>query len=139
MIVHSIYPVVMSESPGESAAFYTEWFGFEPSFVTDWYVSLKRTDGERVFELAFLAPDHPSVPAGHGVPARGVILNFEVEDSTEEYRRLVTEGGIGCLLPLRDEQFGQRHFIIADPAGNLVDVIQNIPADSSFEASYVEN
>jgi hypothetical protein len=40
------------------------------------------------------------------------------------------------VLPLRDEAFGQRHFIVRDPAGNLVDVIENIPPSEEFASAY---
>ena len=40
------------------------------------------------------------------------------------------------ILPLRDEEFGQRHFIISYPAGNLVDIIENIEASAEFAGYY---
>ena len=36
------------------------------------------------------------------------------------------------LLDLKDEAFGQRHFIISDPAGVLIDVITPIPMTGEF-------
>jgi hypothetical protein len=41
-------------------------------------------------------------------------------------------------LSLRYEEFGQRHFIVVDPDGNLIDVIQNIPPTDSFAAAYTD-
>ncbi len=35
--------------------------------------------------------------------------------------------GLPILLDIRDEDFGQRHFITADPNGMLIDVIKPIP------------
>jgi uncharacterized glyoxalase superfamily protein PhnB len=57
----------------------------------------------------------------------GLILNIEVDDVDEEYQRLVEQGGLKPALSLRSEDFGQRHFILADPSGVLVDVITEIP------------
>jgi hypothetical protein len=37
---------------------------------------------------------------------------------------------------LRDEAFGQRHFITRDPNGVLIDVIRPIPPDADFAAQY---
>jgi hypothetical protein len=69
---------------------------------------------EGEIELALLAYDHSTIPAGYRTDARGVILNFEVEDARKEYERLVGQGRVEELMPLRDEEFGQ---------GNLIDVI----------------
>ena len=48
------------------------------------------------------------------------------------------QAGHPVVLSLRDEDFGQRHFILRDPAGNLVDVIQSIPASEEYAQSYTE-
>lgn len=136
MIVQSFYPVIMTDDIENLSAFYQTYFGFSLSFSTDWYVSMKNSAGPQEFELAVLAHNHPTVPDGFGFNARGVILNFEVEDAAAEYRRLVEEAGLAPVLPLRDEEFGQRHFILRDPAGNLVDVIQNIEASAEFAEFY---
>ena len=40
------------------------------------------------------------------------------------------------LLPLRDEAFGQRHFITSDPNGVLIDIIKPIPPSGEFVAQY---
>jgi hypothetical protein len=37
---------------------------------------------------------------------------------------------------LRDEAFGQRHFITRDPAGVMIDVIKVIPPSEEFAAQY---
>ena len=67
--------------------------------------------------------------------ASGVILNFEVEDVNAEHVRL-TAAGLPVLLPLRDEDFGQRHFITADPNGILIDIIMPIPPKAEFADLY---
>ena len=40
------------------------------------------------------------------------------------------------LRTLRDEPFGQRHFITADPNGVLIDVIKPIPPSAEYQALY---
>ena len=44
--------------------------------------------------------------------------------------------GLPILLPLRDEAFGQRHFITRDPNGVLIDIIKPIPPSGEFAAQY---
>ncbi|MBW9210721.1 glyoxalase/bleomycin resistance/extradiol dioxygenase family protein [Mumia sp. zg.B21] len=132
MTLTSFYPVLGTHDVAEAATYYEQWFGFRRTFTSDWYVSLER-DG---YELALLDPDHPTVPGGYGVPARGTILNVEVDDVDTEYARLVTDGGLTPVLELRSEPFGQRHFILDAPGGILVDVITPIPPSSAYAEAF---
>lgn len=138
MHIESFYPVLMARDVQGVAAFYRELFGFEVTFESDWYVSLKSSGPFRDFELAVLHPDHPTVPQGYGSPSQGVIVNVEVDDAATHYRRIVDGGLAPEVLTLRDEEFGQRHFIVVDPGGGLVDVIENIPPSGEFAAMYTE-
>jgi catechol 2,3-dioxygenase-like lactoylglutathione lyase family enzyme len=132
------YPVIGTRDVAASRDFYTRHFGFEVTFEADWYVSLRRPDAPE-YELALLDPAHPTVPEEHRTPLRGgLLLNFEVDDADAEYRRLVTEGGLTELLPLRSEDFGQRHFIVSAPDGVMIDVITVIPPVGAYTAQYTE-
>jgi uncharacterized glyoxalase superfamily protein PhnB len=135
MTLQSSYPVLMVEDARAAADFYVRFFGFEESFATDWYVSLRHST-QPESELAFVQASHESIPAGYRTPSRGVLLNLEVDDADGEYARLVEDSGLEPVLPLRDEAFGQRHFIVPDAAGNLVDVIENIPPSDEFATAY---
>ncbi|MFD3675503.1 VOC family protein [Streptomyces sp. NPDC058613] len=130
------YPVLATRDVATSRDFYTRHLGFEVTFEADWYVSLRRPDAPH-YELALLAHDHPTVPEGHRVPLRGgLLLNFEVDDVDSEHQRLVSETGLTEVLPLRTEEFGQRHFIVAAPDGVLIDVITVIPPGEAYAAQY---
>ncbi|UED88554.1 VOC family protein [Streptomyces profundus] len=136
MPLTSFYPVICTEDLAASRHFYTELLGFEVTFAADWYVSL-RHPGARPWELALLDHQHPTLPAAYRTPARGLLLNLEVPDVDAEWRRLVLDGGLTPELTLRDEDFGQRHFIVADPGGVLIDVITPIPASDAYAEQYV--
>jgi catechol 2,3-dioxygenase-like lactoylglutathione lyase family enzyme len=129
--VSSFYPVICTDRVVDTHDFYTKHFGFETVFEADWYVSLRR-DGNPVYELAILNAAHPSLPDGYQKHVSGLLLNFEVDDVDAEYERLVNQNGLEAVLPLRSEEFGQRHFIVADPSGVLVDVITEIPRTGEF-------
>ncbi|TDQ52513.1 VOC family protein [Actinorugispora endophytica] len=135
MSLTSFYPVVCTDRIAESHAFYTKHLGFETVFTADWYVSLRRTDAPG-YELALLDGAHPTIPEGYRSTARGLLLNFEVDDVDAEYERLVVGAGLAPVLDLRSEDFGQRHFIVADPNGVLIDVITPIPPSPEFAGSY---
>jgi len=131
------YPVLCSRHIAESRDFYVRHFGFEVSFVADWYVSLRHVQRAE-YELALVDANHPTVPASGQKPVAGLLLNFEVEDVDAEYRRLIKEAGLPVLLDIRSEDFGQRHFITADPNGVMIDVITPIPPSTEFAAKYME-
>lgn len=133
MALTSVYPVLMSADVGATARFYREHFAFDVTFESDWYVSLRRG----TWELAVLDPSHETVPPAYrGRVASGVLLNLEVDDVDAEYQRLVTDGGMLAVLPIRSETFGQRHFIVAAPDDVLVDVITPTEPDKSFAAQF---
>ena len=136
MKITSYYPVIMTRNVPGTAAFYVAHFGFRPVFTSDWYVHLQFSGGGSV-NLAVLDSRHGTIPPEARHPASGLILNFEVEDPDAVYRD-VQAAGLPVLIPLRDEPFGQRHFITADPNGVLIDVIKPIPPSAEFASQYAD-
>lgn len=133
MTISSLYPVLMSTDVSATASFFRDWFGFETTFETDWYISLRNDS----WELAVVDATHPTVPAGKGHPTAGLLINLEVDDVDAYHRRLVVDGPLDELLSLRSEEFGQRHFIVAGPEGVLVDVITEIPPGPGYADDFV--
>jgi catechol 2,3-dioxygenase-like lactoylglutathione lyase family enzyme len=134
MTLTSIYPVLMTDDVATTAQFFRDLFDFEPTFESDWYVSLRCHH----WELAVVRADHPTVPDSHRATASGILLNFEVDDVDAEYRRLVVDGPLEPLLSLRSETFGQRHFIVRGPAGVLIDVITEISPEGEYADGFVD-
>lgn len=134
MSITSFYPVLMVEDVAASAAFYRDVLGFRTTFESDWYVSLASEAGE----LAVLDRTHETIPEGFRRPVQGLLLNIEVTDAASEHARLVGRHGLVERLGLRDEAFGQRHFIVEAPGGVLVDVIEPIEPTAEYAASYVD-
>lgn len=134
MKVSSYYPVLMCGDVAATARFYQQHFAFVSLFSSDWYVHLQRQDDTSV-NLAILDGRHETIPAVGRGTAAGLLLNFEVDDVDAVHDRL-RAAGLPILSPLRDEAFGQRHFITADPNGVLIDVITPIPPSGVFIAQY---
>ena len=130
----SFYPVLLSADVPAASAFYQRHFRFRLMYEADWYVHLQSAEDPGT-NLAIVAKDHETIPASARGRTGGVLLNFEVEDVDAEYRRLGGEG-LEVALPLRDEVFGQRHFILQAPDGVLVDVIRPIPPSAEHAALY---
>lgn len=134
MNITSYYPVLMVEDVRVTADFWARHFGFRPLFEADWYVHLQ-SDTDPSVNLAVLRGDHETIPATGRGRASGLLINFEVDDVDAVHARLVTEG-LPILLPLRDEDFGQRHFITQDPNGVLIDIITPIAPSDAYAAQY---
>lgn len=131
------YPVLMTDDVEATVGFYAAHFAFERKFDSDWYVHLQSREDEGV-NLAIMNGQHETIPAeGRGRTA-GLLINFEVEDVDAVYDRLKA-AGLPMLLEIRDEEFGQRHFITRDPNGVLIDVIKPIPPSAAFLAQYAED
>ena len=130
----SYYPVIMTDDVAGTAAFYEKHFKFEPLFTSDWYIHLQSSEDEKV-TLAVLDGSHATIPAVGRGKVSGLLLNFEVEDVDAVYDA-VHAAGLPILLDIRDEDFGQRHFITADPNGVMLDVIKPIPPSADYAALY---
>jgi catechol 2,3-dioxygenase-like lactoylglutathione lyase family enzyme len=128
--VQSLFPDICSDDVAASRDFYVSLFGFRVAFEIAWYVQLQSPDDPRL-QLAFVARDHESVPAGFGGRPHGVLVTVETEDVDALHQRACALG-VEIVYALRDEPWGQRHFMAKDPNGLLVDVVQLIPPEASF-------
>lgn len=134
MKIAQFYPVLATSDVATSADFYVRHFDFKPLFAADWYVHLQHREQPEI-NLAILDHTHPTIPEGYRKPAQGMLINFETDDVDAAYAR-AQAAGLPILLTLRDEAFGQRHFITRDPAGVMIDVIKVIPPSEEFAAQY---
>ncbi|MGH6761973.1 MAG: VOC family protein [Phyllobacterium sp.] len=130
----SYYPVIMTRDVAGTADFYMKHFRFDALFTSDWYIHLQSSEDEKV-TLAILDCAHDTIPEHARRPVAGLVLNFEVEDPDAVYAQ-AQQADLPIHIPLRDEPFGQRHFITSDPNGVLIDVIKPIPPSAEFMAQY---
>lgn len=114
---------VITEKVEESRDFYVRLFGCEVLYEGegDWFVLLQLGDSE----LGFMKPGLESQakifrPAFQG---QGMWIAVDVEDAEAEYRRIQALG-VPVEVALRDEPWGDRHFVVVDPNGIGVDVVQ---------------
>jgi len=131
--MNSLFPVLCTRSVSDSHHFYKELFGMHAAFEIDWYVQLQSPANESI-QIAFVKIDHPSVPAGFQALPAGTIVTLEVDD-VDRYYRKADELGLPVELTLRDEEWGQRHFMVVDPDGVLVDVVKLIEPSPEFTAN----
>ncbi len=130
----SLFPVICTDDVTAISEFYQQLLGLKPVFETDWYVQLQAPSDPTV-EIAFVQRTHPSVPKGHQNPPDGVIVTLESDD-VDHIHACAVSLELPIVLNLRDEPWGQRHFITRDPTGLLLDVVKMIPAAADHTDSY---
>lgn len=124
MRLQDVYPLITTDKLDETREFYRR-LGFEVGFESEWFVWLY-SGSQRPFSLAFMKSNHPSSPPGpETFSGKGMILTFQVADSKAEYERL-KRAGLPMYYELHDEPWGQRRFMLQDPSGVLVDVVQQL-------------
>lgn len=105
-----------------SKEFYRELLAMDVVVDHGWYVELGI--GTTVM-LALVDVDHETVPVdAHGAP-HGVLVTFQVDD-VEHCRASAVRLGCPTVLETVSE-LGQRHFMVADPDGAVIDVIELVP------------
>ena len=134
MKINSYYPLLCVENLKEVAHFYKKKLGFQIVFKNDWYIHLQIKEKPHI-NLALIIHYHQSIPKAFRKPAQGTILNFEIED-VDDFYQVCKESDVHIIMDLRDEPWGQRHFIIVDPYGNMIDIIQLIEPSKEYADQY---
>lgn len=120
------YPVVITPNVEECRDFYAGHFGFDVIFEADWYIQLKHANG---IELGFMKPNLSNQPTflHDAYNGKGIIVTYDVVDARREYEKAQKTEGVEVVLPYTEEEWGQKHFILKDPAGVFVDIVQQLP------------
>lgn len=120
-----IWTGIITEAVQASKDFYVRLFGFEVIYEGDdsWIVLLKLGENELGFMRPGLPSQAPIFRSAFG--GQGIWLTFEVADAEAEQQRLIALG-VPIETTLRDEQWGDRHFVIRDPNGIGVDIVQRL-------------
>ena len=134
MAIVDSYPLLTVSKPHESAAFFCRCFEMHELFGATWIVVLAHRNSDSV-ALGLMASDHPSQPPGPELfNGLGMIFTIQVDDATALYARL-SAAGEPVHHELVDCPWGQRRFMLRDPSGILVDVVEQIePAPGFWEA-----
>lgn len=107
--------------------FYVDKLGFHIVWEADWFILLATPTGADT--ISFLVPNHPTQEISnfqHAFNGSGIYLTIEV-DNVDEYYELSKTKGIEIALPIRTEQWGDRHFAIVDPNNIGIDFVTHTP------------
>lgn len=120
---------VVTEKIQESKAFYTSLFDCEVVFESDWFVLLQAGETELGFMLPNLEEQAPIFR--EATNGKGLWIVIDVEDVDAEYERIQSLGVAVIEVDIKDEPWGDRHFVLKDPNGIGVDVVQHQHANLS--------
>jgi len=135
-MVLGVYPLITTTELQATRDFYVGNFGFAVVFEASWVVMLSAGDDGSI-SLGLMTPDHPSRPPGpETFDGHGVIVTVQVADAAEAFARLRSQDA-PIVYDLHDEPWGQRRFMMRDPAGMLVDVVEQTEPAAGFWDRYM--
>lgn len=135
MATARVYPCLCVDDVVRSIGFYRALLDLDVSVDVGWYAEVAK-GGQGAALVAFVQRGHASVPPGFDAVRGGVLVSVVVDDATAAYARAETMPA-QIAQPLRDEEFGQRHFMVVDPDGFLVDVIATITPSVAFRRELI--
>ncbi|AWZ10444.1 MULTISPECIES: VOC family protein [unclassified Streptomyces] len=119
------------EDTNASSTFLTRHFGFQETMAADGFASLSHPDGPHV---VFVRRGLEVLPEGlREQRAAGVLLAFTVADLPAEYERLRAEG-VTILMEPRVEPWGERVFLVSDPNGVVVEIVDWVDTGTEADA-----
>jgi catechol 2,3-dioxygenase-like lactoylglutathione lyase family enzyme len=131
MRIRRAMPVVVTDDPGASRAFYESVLGFRVAMEQDGMLMFaSRTTPTTQLIVAWHSPSAPDPEVCT------VDLSIEVDDVDAAYRS-ARAGGLEIVRELRDEAWGIRRFFVRDPAGAVVNVASHLvpPVDRDDEGT----
>jgi catechol 2,3-dioxygenase-like lactoylglutathione lyase family enzyme len=130
-----VFPCLCVDDLVRSIVFYRALFDLDVTVDVGWYAEIAG-GGDGAAMVAFVERGHPSVPPGFDATRGGVLVSVVVDDAAAAYARAEALHA-HFAQELRDEDFGQRHFMVVDPDGFLVDVIETITPSVAFRRELV--
>ncbi len=126
--IEHLVPMVVTDKVAEAKAFYTSHFDFEVSFDAGWYVALRSKSRDHgPFEIAFRAPRE-----GETCFSTGLTFGIQVADADAELAALMT-AGVPIEKQIADNPWGDRSFLVRDPAGVGLYVFHPIEMSPEYE------
>jgi catechol 2,3-dioxygenase-like lactoylglutathione lyase family enzyme len=122
MNVTRLLPNICTDQMEETRDFYINLLGLVVGTVhPGWYIQVVSPADPRL-QIGIVRRDAEFTPKAFQRPAQGVIISVQVDD-VDAIHAAAVKRGLQIAQGLRDEDFGMRHFMVADPNGLLVNVM----------------
>lgn len=125
--IQAMFPVMVASNLAEIKQFYTSVFGFNAVFYdAEFYLHLVSNSG---VQLGFLLPEHPTQPQFLQtlMSPDGYVISLEVADAAKAYEEAMSMM-LSIAMELKEEDWGQIHFMLKDPAGFKIDIVEHLEA-----------
>ncbi|ASP40063.1 hypothetical protein CHH28_15885 [Bacterioplanes sanyensis] len=133
-MINRMMTAVYVSDLARSQAFYQDLLGLKAVFTTDWIVQLADPDSGEVC-LMLQPQQHELVPTSFQKNPQGLSLVFVVDDVDKRYRYARSQNWPIVQEP-RNEEYGQRRFLLADLDGVLIDICTPCEPSAEFIAQY---
>ena len=123
--INSAFPLYVTKDVEVQKAFYTKAFGFEAVFFDPQFY-LHLVNPANGIEMGFMLAGLESQP-GFLQPtaqADGMVISFEVANATAAYAQ-AKKDGLDIVFELKEEPWKQTHFMVRDPAGLIIDIVED--------------
>ena len=124
--IDAMFPVMVTANLEAVKAFYESVFGFNAVFYdVDFYLHLVSPNSG--IQLGFLMPEHASQPdfLRPLMSPDGYVISLEVKDAAHAYAQ-AQKMDLTIAMELKEEVWGQVHFMLKDPAGFRIDMVQHL-------------
>ena len=124
--IQAMFPVMVTSDLTSVKAFYETAFGFTAVFFDpEFYLHLVLPSAD--VQLGFLVSNHSTQPAFlHALMSpEGYVISFEVKDAAKAYAEAQSLG-LNIVFELKKESWGQMHFMLEDPAGFHIDIVEHL-------------
>jgi len=111
---------ICADDLAASRDFYVRLLGFKIKYDSDWYVQLGSAE-HLGLEFGIIKRTQDLVPSAFQTMPSGMYVTFVVPNVDEVYKTAEAMGAHLIQEP-RNEFYGQRRFLVLDPAGCLIDV-----------------
>lgn len=119
--VSRLLPNISTDRMEETRDFYVDLLGFVVGFEhSGWYIQLSSPNDSQL-QIGIVRRDHEFTPKKFQKSAQGIMISAQVRDVDAAYAN-VQKRGFAIALEMRDESFGMRRFMVADPNGVLVNI-----------------
>ena len=124
--IEAMFPVMVTPNLNAVKQFYEVVFGFNAVFYDPKFY-LHLVSPSTGAQLGFLLPNHDTQPAFlHPImSADGYVISLEVKDAAHAYAE-AKNMNLSIAMHLKEEVWGQVHFMLQDPAGFYVDLVQHV-------------
>jgi len=126
--IEAMFPVMVTSNLDAVKQFYETVFGFNTVFYDPKFY-LHLVSPSTGAQLGFLLPGHVSQPEFlHPIMnSDGFVISLEVKDATMAFSE-AQKMNLSVAMDLKHEEWGQIHFMLQDPAGFRIDVVQHLEA-----------